>query len=148
MQTIVITSGGFDPIHQGHIEYLKKAKAICSDAHHICIVNGNDFLLNKKGYFLLDAADRLSILGELGCVDSAVPSIDKDMTVCATIEAIHSSYCKLDVLPEFVFAKGGDRSANEIPEAKLCRSLGIKIIDGLGDKINSSSELVNKIQCS
>ena len=75
--------------------------------------------------------DRLSIVSHIKGVDEAVMSIDEDKTVCKT----------LDLIKPDIFANGGDRSNSEIPESSICKENGTKIIDGLGDKIRSSSEL-------
>ena len=138
--SIVITSGGFDPLHVGHIEYLRKAKKIADI--HICIVNSDTFLDKKKGYHFMDWIDRMTIIKALWCVDSVIPCIDSDNTVCQTLKYIRAEYPD-DVM---YFVKGGDRKKDEIPEAKICDELDIRIIDGLGDKIRSSSELVRSVK--
>ena len=82
--------------------------------------------------------ERTEIVKALRCVDEVVASIDQDSTVCKTLEVIKPD----------IFAKGGDRYATEIPEAKVCRQHNIKIVDGLGAKIQSSSDLVSKAKQS
>ena len=77
-------------------------------------------------------ADRLKIVSSLKCVDEVFLSIDKDKTVCKSLEAINPD----------IFAKGGDRFSDEIPESKICEKLNIDIIDGLGEKIRSSSLII------
>lgn len=143
MFNVVITSGGFDPIHEGHIEYLEMAKNVVPNAYHICIVNNDNFLKEKKGYAFHEFSQRIKIVKALRAVDEVFPSIDDDLTVCDSIEHIARKYL-LDpcFIGEVYFAKGGDRFAEEIPEAKVCRDYGIKIIDGLGAKIQSSSALI------
>lgn len=140
--TLIITSGGFDPLHIGHIEYLKQAKAL--GGYHVCILNTDDFLIKKKGYCFYTQEQRQALLCELRCVDRVVISIDTDMTVSRTIGSLYRDY--KDTVRNFIFAKGGDRYASEIPEAKICAELGIKIVDGLGNKIESSSSLVEKVR--
>lgn len=140
--TLIITSGGFDPLHVGHIEYLKQAKAL--GGYHVCILNTDDFLIKKKGYCFYTQEQRQVLLCELRCVDRVVISIDTDMTVSRTIGSLYRDY--KDTVSNFIFAKGGDRYASEIPEAKICAELGIKIVDGLGNKIESSSNLVEKVR--
>lgn len=140
--TLIITSGGFDPLHIGHIEYLKQAKAL--GGYHVCILNTDDFLIKKKGYCFYTQEQRQALLCELRCVDRVVISIDTDMTVSRTIGSLYRDY--KDTVSNFIFAKGGDRYASEIPEAKICAELGIKIVDGLGNKIESSSSLVEKVR--
>ena len=82
--------------------------------------------------------DRLKIVKALALVDSAFVSIDKDSTVCKSLKKVakhHSS-------DRVIFANGGDRAIGEVPESKVCLKYGIEMVDGLGDKIRSSSELV------
>jgi hypothetical protein len=85
--------------------------------------------------------ERLFIVQNIKAVDTAIISIDKDRTVCASIEAIFETYGDQYQLG---FANGGDQDNNSIPEAPICKELGIHLIDGLGDKIQSSSWLLNK----
>lgn len=142
---IVITSGGFDPIHVGHIEYLAQAKTLSDYTLHICIVNSDAFLIQKKGYAFQTWEDRQKIVGALACVDIVVPAIDTDLTVCRTIEDIHKTYSDRFAGAEgFIFAKGGDRFAGEIPESEVCKRLGIMIVDGLGSKIRASSDIMER----
>jgi bifunctional ADP-heptose synthase (sugar kinase/adenylyltransferase) len=82
--------------------------------------------------------ERMQIVKALRCVDEVVLSVDKDQTQCETLK----------LLKPDIFAKGGDRFAHEIPEAKVCREHNIKIIDGLGSKIQSSSELIKNAKKS
>lgn len=136
---IVIASGGFDPLHSGHIEYLNKAAQLGNKLY--VIINKDDFLIKKKGYRLLDQKTRAEIVGSLKCVDKVVFSVDNDMSVCKTIAGIadRNKGCKL------IFAKGGDRNSGNIPEKEICDKLGIEIVDGLGEKIASSSEIVKAV---
>ena len=85
--------------------------------------------------------ERIKIIKELRCVDIVVKSIDKDRTVISTIEKIHSLHHK-DF--ELFFANGGDQNNKICPEADICNKLNIKLIDGLGNKIQSSSWLLKK----
>jgi hypothetical protein len=85
--------------------------------------------------------ERMFIVQNLKMVDRVFPSIDTDRTVCKTLEAIYSLGDRED---EYLFANGGDQTNNNIPERHTCDWLGIKLIDGLGDKIQSSSWLLNK----
>ncbi len=131
---IVAASGGFDPLHVGHIEYLEKAKKLGDKL--VVILNQDMFLMRKKGHVFMPFAERKRILEALKCVDEVVPCIDDDQSVCKTLE----------LLKPAIFAKGGDRNATNIPERAVCARLGIKIVDGLGEKVQSSSELINKIK--
>lgn len=125
----VAVSGYFDPIHIGHLEYLKLAKKFGEKL--IVIVNNNHQCVLKKGKAFMDEADRVEIVRCLKMVDEVFLSIDKDKTVCASLE-----FLKPDI-----FANGGDRSTKEVPETSICKKYNIEMIDGLGDKIRSSSDL-------
>jgi D-beta-D-heptose 7-phosphate kinase/D-beta-D-heptose 1-phosphate adenosyltransferase len=130
---IVAASGYFDPIHIGHIEYLKKAKELAGEnGELIVIVNNEKQAALKKGKEFMPFKERMEIVKALRCVDSVIGSIDEDPTVCKTLEMLKPN----------IFAKGGDRFSYEIPEAEICKKYGIKIIHGLGEKIQSSSSLI------
>tara|TARA_B100001113_G_scaffold57193_1_gene42868 strand:+ start:153 stop:575 length:423 start_codon:yes stop_codon:yes gene_type:complete len=125
----VAVSGYFDPIHVGHLEYLKMAKELGNFL--IVIVNNNQQCILKKGKSFMDENDRVEIVRALGIVDKVFLSIDTDRTVCKSLE---------EIKPD-IFANGGDRSTDEVPETSICKKYNIKMIDGLGDKIRSSSSL-------
>tara|TARA_B100000131_G_scaffold314784_1_gene352163 strand:- start:248 stop:652 length:405 start_codon:yes stop_codon:yes gene_type:complete len=124
---LVAISGYFDPIHVGHIEYIKLAKKLGDKL--VVIVNNDHQSKLKKGKSFMNELDRLEIVKSIIWVDDAIISIDKDGTVCKSIELLKPN----------IFANGGDRKNKEIPESIICNKLGIKIIDGLGKKIRSSS---------
>ena len=124
---LVAISGYFDPIHVGHIEYIKLAKKLGDKL--VVIVNNDHQSKLKKGKSFMNESDRLEIVKSIMWVDDAIISIDKDGTVCKSIELVKPN----------IFANGGDRKNKEIPESIICNKLGIKIIDGLGKKIRSSS---------
>jgi|TARA_B100000780_G_scaffold252835_1_gene200163 D-beta-D-heptose 7-phosphate kinase/D-beta-D-heptose 1-phosphate adenosyltransferase len=128
MKTVAV-SGYFDPIHVGHLEYLKLSKKLGDKL--IVIVNNNHQCVLKKGKPFMDEKDRVEIVKALKVVDEVFLSIDKDKTVCASLEAINPD----------IFANGGDRSTGEVPESFICKKYNIEMTDGLGDKIRSSSEL-------
>ena len=132
LKKVVVASGYFDPIHVGHIEYLELAKTMGDKL--IVIVNNDWQAALKKGKSFMKEDDRLKIVSSLKCVDGVFLSIDKDKTVCKSLETINPD----------IFAKGGDRFSDEIPESKICRELNIDIIDGLGKKIRSSSLIVKE----
>ena len=137
---IVIISGGFDPLHKGHIEYMKKAKLVAPQL--ICILNSDKFLMNKKGFVFQNFEERKIILESIKYVDVVVPCIDEDQTVCKTLEYLSNQYGYRSL----IFAKGGDRNVKNIPELAICKQLGIRVVDGLGDKIQSSSSLVKGVK--
>jgi cytidyltransferase-like protein len=125
-----------DPIHSGHIEYLEKSKALADKL--IVIVNNDEQAILKKGKFFMKAEERMKILAALRCVDKVVLSIDTDRTVCKTLES-------LDPKPT-IFANGGDQNNTTIPEREICERLGITLVDGLGEKIQSSSWLIAAVK--
>ena len=135
-EKIVVASGYFDPIHVGHIEFLETARSIGSKL--IVIVNNDKQAALKKGKSFMPESDRAKIVGSLKCVDRVVISADKDSTVCKTLSKLKTEWL-VDV-----FANGGDRKEEEIPEARTCRLLGIEMVDGLGEKIRSSSEFIKQ----
>ena len=125
----VAVSGYFDPIHVGHLEYLRMAKELGDSL--VVIVNNNYQCKLKKGKHFMDENDRVEILKALRFVDEVFLSVDKDRTVCKSLE---------EIKPD-VFANGGDRATSEVPETPVCKKFNIKMVDGLGDKIRSSSSL-------
>ena len=127
--TTVAVSGYFDPIHVGHLEYLQLAKKLGDNL--IVIINNNLQAELKKGSTFMDEKDRMEIVAALRCVDEVFLSIDTDKSVCKSLEHIKPD----------IFANGGDRSLDEIPETAVMKKYNIKMVDGLGSKIRSSSDL-------
>jgi len=135
----VIVSGYFNPIHKGHLEYFNKAKALCDE---LFVIVNNDHQRELKGSKEFQKEDeRMIIISNIKAVDKAILSIDKDRTVCATIEMIANNY---GVEYDLGFANGGDQNNDTIPERSICEKMNVDLIDGLGDKIQSSSWLLNK----
>jgi cytidyltransferase-like protein len=128
MRTVAI-SGYFDPIHVGHLDYINEAKKLGDKL--IVIVNNNHQCVLKKGKPFMDENDRVTIVSSIKNVDEVFLSIDKDKTVFKSLEKIKPA----------IFANGGDRKNYEIPESVICNKYNIEIIDGLGEKIRSSSDL-------
>lgn len=139
MNKATIVSGYFNPIHVGHLELFEIAKGIGDML--IVIVNSDlqRFLKGSKEFQL--EKERLEIVKAIKYVDWAMISIDTDKTQIESLKEIHAIYGETH---ELTFANGGDQSNSTIPEAEICRDLGIKLVDGLGDKIQSSSWLLNK----
>jgi cytidyltransferase-like protein len=125
----IAVSGYFDPIHVGHLEYLKMAKSLGDIL--VVIVNNNHQCVLKKGKFFMDENDRIEIVKAIKYVDEVVLSVDQDKTVCKSLELIRPN----------IFANGGDRSTDEVPETSVCKKYKIEMVDGLGEKIRSSSSL-------
>ena len=133
-----IVSGGFDPVHSGHIELFEKAKAIADDL--FVILNDDNFLVRKKGKPFMRYNEREIVINALKPVDVVVGCIDTDNTVCKTLEWLHGIY--KNKYDEIMFCNGGDRTSGEnTPEHKKCVDLGIEVVYGLGKKIQSSSSL-------
>tara|TARA_B110000483_G_C18054065_1_gene487723 strand:- start:543 stop:962 length:420 start_codon:yes stop_codon:yes gene_type:complete len=139
MKKAIIVSGYFNPLHKGHIEYFKFAKQK-GDFLIVIVNNDQQRALKKSKEFMLED-ERLMIVSELKVVDQVYKSIDKDRTVCETIDKIHAD---LSDKYELYFGNGGDQNNTTIPEVLVCTKLGIGFIEGLGDKIQSSSWLLKK----
>ena len=136
---IIIVSGGFDPIHSGHIELLKKASALGDKL--IVGLNSDDWLCRKKGRSFLPVEERRKILESIKWVDQVWEFDDYDNTACALLSAIKDYYTSSDVT--FTFANGGDRTQENIPEMNVSR---IDFLFGIGgdDKKNSSSLILEE----
>jgi len=125
----VAVSGYFDPIHIGHLDYLELAKKLGDKL--VVIVNNNHQCKLKKGKPFMDELDRIRIVESLGIVDEVFLSIDSDRSVCKSLQ---------EIKPD-IFANGGDRATSEVPESVVCKKYNIEMVDGLGDKIRSSSSM-------
>ena len=135
----IIVSGYFNPLHKGHIEYFTMAKGL---ADELIVVVNNDKQRSLKGAkeFMLED-ERCLIISSLKIVDKVYLSVDKDRTVIKTIEMI---YNEISDSYNLIFGNGGDQNNLSIPESEICKKLDIKLIDNLGEKIQSSSWLLNK----
>ncbi len=138
-KTLAVVSGGFDPVHVGHLELFNKARQVADELH--VIVNNDNFLKRKKIKPFMGLEERMAIIEAFKAVDEVVESIDEDDTVCATLAwlvALNKSKYE-----EIYFCNGGDRTdGTNTPEHQLCEELGINSVYGLGDKIQSSSWLL------
>ena len=134
---IIIVSGYFNPLHKGHLEYFIQGK---SKGDLLYVIVNSDYQRSLKGSKEFQKEDeRLFIVQHIKEVDQAFLSIDQDRTVCKTLEFLHQKFGSEFKLE---FANGGDQTNQSIPETAICQSLGIELIDGLGDKIQSSSWLL------
>ena len=141
MKKNVVVSGYFNPIHKGHIELFNLAKDLGS---RLWVIVNNDVQREIKGSTpFYDEEERLLIVNSLKMVDYAMLSIDNDNTVKQSLKELHLKSIVEDPKGQLIFANGGDTTNESIPEADLCNHLSIKLVDGLGDKINSSSWLLN-----
>lgn len=128
---LVLCSGGFDPLHVGHLEYLQRAAKL---GRVVVALNSDTWLQRKKGYAFMRYEERARILEALDCVFAVIAADDADDTVCKTIETVRPT----------IFAKGGDRTADNTPEMEICGKLGVDMVFGLGAKVQASSELVRR----
>jgi D-beta-D-heptose 7-phosphate kinase/D-beta-D-heptose 1-phosphate adenosyltransferase len=129
----VAVSGGFDPLHDSHLEYLRAAKSLGD--YLMVILNTDEWLVRKKGFVFMPFAARKAILEELRCVDKVVPAIDVNDSVAESLRHYRPD----------IFAKGGDRCIGTIPEDEyqVCHIENIEFIENVGgEKGSSSSELV------
>jgi D-beta-D-heptose 7-phosphate kinase/D-beta-D-heptose 1-phosphate adenosyltransferase len=132
----VAVSGGFDPVHVGHVRMFEAAKALGDRL--VVIVNNDHWLRKKKGFVFMPEEERVEVIKAFRAVDEVVltdhTADDEDMSVCRALTALHPA----------LFANGGDRGAGNTPEAALCAELGIEPVYNVGEggKIQSSSWMI------
>ena len=135
----IIVSGYFNPLHKGHLQLFKIAKAA---GDQLWVIVNSDLQRDIKGSKeFMEEDERLIIVNAIGIVDKALISIDKDKTQRATLRDLAN---KFSSKYELYFANGGDQNNDSIPEGPICREKGIGLLEGLGDKIQSSSWLLKK----
>ena len=128
----IAVSGGFDPIHKGHVQMIREASEY---GNVVVILNSNEWLVRKKGYKFMSFEERAYIVGSIKGVKVVTNVNDSDGTVCEALRRFKPEY----------FANGGDRYETNTPEMKVCEELGIKMLWNIGGgKIQSSSDLVNQ----
>jgi len=141
---IVMVSGGYDPIHIGHIRQFKAAKALGDKL--VVVLNNDNWLKLKKGYVFMPEAERKEILEGIKYVDEVIISKHKPNTKDISI------YNELKDIRPHIFAKGGDRQPSSVPiptpEILFCKEIGCEISYNVGEggKVQSSSELVKQAQ--
>lgn len=139
-KTVVAVSGGFDPVHIGHIRMFKRAKELGDEL--VVILNNDHWLRKKKGYVFMPDHERKELIESIGIVDRVIltghaPN-PNDMSVCAELTALRPD----------IFANGGDRHQGNVPEVKVCNDIGCEMVDNVGDggKVQSSSWLIENFK--
>jgi D-beta-D-heptose 7-phosphate kinase/D-beta-D-heptose 1-phosphate adenosyltransferase len=137
-QIVVAVSGGFDPIHIGHVRMFNEAKKLGNKL--VVIINNDNWLKKKKGYAFMPEQERKEVIEGLRAVDMVFITEHEenptDMSVCEALKKIKPD----------IFANGGDRHAENVPEVAVCRDINCEMIYGvgLGGKVQSSSWLLKK----
>jgi|SRR6185369_1426500 len=137
---IVMVSGGFDPVHIGHVRMFNEAKKLGDEL--VVVINNDNWLMLKKGFVFMPEEERKEIIEAFEAVDRVILSSHekntKDISICRD----------LLLLRPHIFAKGGDRHTGNIPEVSVCEEIGCEIVNdvGWGGKVQSSSELVKKVK--
>ena len=134
MKTVLV-SGGFDPVHIGHVRLFEDAKKLGDKL--IVLINNENWIKLKKGKSFMPEEERREIVEAFGCVDEAILTLHKegtqDMSICEDLKQIKPD----------IFANGGDRKDDNIPEYAICKELGIEMIFNVGGgKVQSSSDLI------
>lgn len=130
MSKTILLSGGFDPIHVGHVRMILAAAKF---GEVIVVANSDDWLMRKKGYIFMPWEERAEIIRSINGVKEVTPVDDTDGTVCEALTRLRPT----------MFGNGGDRTNKNTPEKALCKELGIKMVWRLGGgKVQSSSDLV------
>lgn len=136
MKTVAV-SGGFDPLHIGHIRMFEEARKLGDRL--VVIINNDNWIKKKKGYVFFSEQERKELIKALRCVDDAVLTShspdSQDISVCETLAAVKPD----------IFANGGDRKSDNVPEVAMCNEMGIELVWNVGGgKVQSSSEAVTK----
>ncbi len=136
MKTIAV-SGGFDPVHIGHLRMFQNARALGDKL--VVILNNYNWLKTKKGYVFMPESERAEILRGFSCVDDVFITNHEpncsDMSVCSALRELRPD----------IFANGSDRKSDNVPEYSLCEELGIEMVFSVGgEKVQSSSEMVKQ----
>lgn len=143
MKNLVILSGGFDPVHMGHVYMLEAASLI---GEIVICLNSDDWLTRKKGKPFMSWIERATIVGNMKYVIDVLPMNDSDDTACDGIKSAHSKYKKQ--YDWIYFGNGGDRNPTTVPgkEQELCEKLGIRLLWELGGKakVQSSNWFLDK----
>ena len=156
IKNIIILSGGFDPVHKGHIRMFREAANL--GAQVIVGLNSDEWLTRKKGKPFMKFEERKEIIEGFKYVNQVIPFDDSDDTASDLIRRVHNIYdCEefehdysdndhmgMVGYYQIYFANGGDRTTDNVPEMKVCKELDVTMLWGVGGgKIQSSSWLIN-----
>lgn len=139
-KTIVAVSGGFDPLHIGHVRLFQEAKKLGDEL--VVIINNDNWLKFKKGYAFMPEKERKEIIESIAVVDRVVLTQHepktKDISICKELEKIRPH----------IFANGGDRTGKNIPEIAICKQINCEMVFNIGreGKVQSSSWLLNNYE--
>ena len=137
---VVVVSGGFDPVHIGHVRMFNEARALGSKL--VVILNNDNWLMLKKSFVFMPEAERKEVIEAFRAVDEVVLTKHEagttDMSICKALEELRPD----------IFANGGDRKIDNIPEVATCEAIGCEMVFnvGRGGKVQSSSDLAKKIK--
>ena len=137
---VVVVSGGFDPVHIGHVRMFQEARALGDRL--VVVLNNDNWLMLKKGFVFMPEAERKEVIEAFRAVDEVVLTKHEagttDMSICKALEELRPD----------IFANGGDRKIENIPEVATCEAIGCEMVFnvGRGGKVQSSSELAKKIK--
>tara|TARA_R100001015_G_C4627494_1_gene187059 strand:- start:1017 stop:1484 length:468 start_codon:yes stop_codon:yes gene_type:complete len=147
---VMLVSGGFDPVHKGHLQMIEAARELADEVW--VILNSNSWLRNKKGKAFMKESEREYIMSQIKGVTKTFicnPRIPADKTVCDGIYSAVMAYRReINGKMRMAFGNGGDRVQGNIPEEDYCKSMDVDMVWNLGEKIQSSSWLLEKYQNS
>src|SRR3989344_5579758 len=142
MKKIVITSGFFNPVHIGHMNLMREAKKL---GDFLVVIVNNDAQVKAKGSMpFMAEKERIEIIKDIKHVDAVFLSVDKDLPIAESLKKVAQQY-----KGELIFAKGGDRNFDNLPESEkqVCREFNIQVVNNVGgEKVQSSSWLVNNVK--